>query len=163
MGTSVQRDDTCVMDHLDQNHHISGSLHDLVIVVVSGGKHWRSRGRPEETALGQRSVLGTVSGVQPPLCCAKGSSLACHLRQRRNLTVRRIHNQRTASASDDVSPLEPQLVDGTASLKSGRPLAGWPKHALLKFRCFPFAQHLLSGELARPLQRSGSGIRPKTL
>src|SRR2546427_6476233 len=34
MRTSVERNDASIVQHLGKNHHVSGSLHDLVVVVV---------------------------------------------------------------------------------------------------------------------------------
>src|SRR5229473_1050221 len=77
MRTSVQRDDADVVDHLDENHHVSRRLHDLIVVVVGPGKHWRSGAVHDDATRAQVLVLCGVGGSPPSLfrLRACGSSL----------------------------------------------------------------------------------------
>ena len=52
MRTSVERDDARLVDHLDQNHHVSRRLHDLIVVVVGAG----SMGGPARSMTMQRTL-----------------------------------------------------------------------------------------------------------
>ena len=77
MRPPVQRDDADVMDHLDENHHLSGRLHDLIVVVVGPGKHRRSRTIHDDATYTQRLVLDRIGGTPHSLSrfCALGRSL----------------------------------------------------------------------------------------
>ena len=44
--TSVERDDADVVDHLDENHHVAGRLHDLIVVVVGPAQASAARRGP---------------------------------------------------------------------------------------------------------------------
>src|ERR1051326_3949716 len=44
---STEANDAGIVHHLDEDHHVIGSLHDLVVVVVKNGKHGWSGGGPE--------------------------------------------------------------------------------------------------------------------
>ena len=75
--TPVGRDDADVMDHLDENHHVSGRLHDLIVVVVGPGKHGRPVAVHDDAAHAQRLVLYGVGCAPHSLSrlCALGGSL----------------------------------------------------------------------------------------
>src|SRR5947209_8356714 len=67
MRAAVQRNDPNVMDHFDENDHVSGCLQDLVVVVVSARKHGLPGGRPQDATFRQAPVLRAGSGTPQSL------------------------------------------------------------------------------------------------
>src|SRR5438132_11624479 len=60
MGTPIQGNEADVVDLLGFNGHVSGTLYDLKIAVVAGGKQWRSHVRTSQTTRFQWPVLRAV-------------------------------------------------------------------------------------------------------
>src|SRR5262245_226331 len=65
MRTPVQRDHTSVVDHLVENHHVSGSLEKLNDIVIGTWKHRGSGVASQDTTLPQVSVLRPGSRALP--------------------------------------------------------------------------------------------------
>src|SRR5207302_251073 len=74
MRTSVQRNDANVVEHLGENHHVSRSLHNLVIVVVGAAQHGRSVVVHQDTARAERLVLYRIVG--PASALSRGCTLS---------------------------------------------------------------------------------------
>src|SRR4029453_4798298 len=55
--TTVQRNDSGVVDHFVENHHVIGVLYDLHVVVIRAGHHWRPCVETDETTFVDRKVL----------------------------------------------------------------------------------------------------------
>src|SRR5919197_3879817 len=98
MRTSIERNDASVVDRLRQEHDVSGSLHNLVVVVIARGGATEPRSSigdaPNEVAEIFWPRRGTRPG--PPercgICCEL--SLASSRSHERDLPVMRIHDQR---------------------------------------------------------------------
>src|SRR5262249_12622119 len=71
MRASVERNHAGVMEHLGENHHVSGSLRDLVIVVVGAAKHGRAIVAHEDTTRAER--LGLYGIVGTPALSRRGT------------------------------------------------------------------------------------------
>src|SRR2546426_12111788 len=56
MRPSIQRNDARIVDHLDEDHDVTGRLHDLIVVVVGAGKHRRAGRRPKKAAGVERQI-----------------------------------------------------------------------------------------------------------
>src|SRR5436189_5953310 len=80
------------MKHLDENHHVAGSLHNLIVVVIGARKHWRPIAIHKNAPHAQRLVLYSVGGGAPSLCRlgTLGGSLLSLRSHRRNSSVWRI-------------------------------------------------------------------------
>src|SRR2546428_2711019 len=94
--TSVERNDADVVEHLGENHHVSGRLHDLVGVVVGPAKHWRPIAVHQDTTRTEWLVLYGIVGATPALSrrCTLGGSPLSFFGQGRKSSVRRGDDQR---------------------------------------------------------------------
>ena len=63
MGARGQRNNPCIVNHLQLDDHISRNLHNLKVVVVSPREHRRAFLRQDDAALSQRPVFGPVELV----------------------------------------------------------------------------------------------------
>src|SRR5438128_1465802 len=90
--TSVERNDADVVEHLGENHHVSGHLHDLVVVVVGPAEHWRPVAVHQDTTRAERLVLDGIVGATPALSrrCTLGGSPLSFRGQGRKSSVRRV-------------------------------------------------------------------------
>ncbi len=113
MRTAVQRDDASVVDHLHQNHHVSRSLHDQIVIVVEIRK---PRQCARDTALRQAALLRSVGALHPAGVGARPPLR----RQGRNSPIQRIHNQRRSLVRDD--PCSPIPIVPIVNARLGRPL-----------------------------------------
>src|SRR5438067_10136929 len=118
MRLPVEWDDANVVDHLDENRHVTGRLQNLIVVVVAGGNHWRSCGRPQDASLGERPVLWAVGRALSP---ARGAGvreplpLGC---ESGNFAVGWIDNQRCLPRPDDLCPtVVPELIVGKGDVR----------------------------------------------
>src|SRR5205809_6616591 len=97
MGTSVQWNDPHIMDHFDENHHVTRALYDPVIVVVAGIQHRRARAEYHETSIVE--IIGfrriPPAYALPPFDSFGDAllTLGCHCG---DSPIRRIENQRRA-------------------------------------------------------------------
>ena len=106
-----------------------GHLHELIVghqgvirrIVGEARKHRRSDRRPPETAIHQWPILRTVGGMQLTLTRASCESLLRRRRQRRNLPVRRIHDQRRSGHRDDLRVRVPPFAAIRTAEIGGRP------------------------------------------
>src|SRR5580704_5286599 len=64
MRTPVGGNNADIVYHLDDDHHVSGALHDLVVVVVTTWNHRRTGDRPEDAAVGEGTILGSIGGME---------------------------------------------------------------------------------------------------
>src|SRR5260370_25411227 len=100
MRTTIIRNDANLVDHLDRNGYVAGSLKNLVVIVVSTRKHGRPGSSPQNATHRQSLILRTVVDMLPAVFIA-GSLFGLRLRlQGRCAPVRRIHNERSSTASD---------------------------------------------------------------
>src|SRR6266850_4021299 len=60
LRTPVQGDDADAMKHLDENHHVSRDLHNLIGIVIGAGEHWRSVAVHEHTTHGEGLILCSI-------------------------------------------------------------------------------------------------------
>ena len=117
MRPAIRRDHPYVVNHLDHNGDVARSLHDLVIVVVKTRQHGWSERRPDQTAFGQRPVLGAVELVSTRSAQARLLAFRGFRKHCRNVTVRRIDDQRCAQRLDDSgSAIVPSVIIGTANV-----------------------------------------------
>src|SRR5437667_6174550 len=108
------------MDHLNENHDVTRSLHDLKIIVVGCGKRGWSSGRPNDTALAQRPVLRAVEFMSFIPCYTLGLSLLPLRCQRRYLSVRRVHDQGGSRRLYNVcSAVSPKVIVASAHIGFG--------------------------------------------
>src|SRR5690349_14404536 len=109
MWARIERDHPHFVDHFLKNRHISGTLQNHEIVVVAARKFGRAA---TQATLRQVSVLpGIGRAASSRRLRTGGLSLLCLWRQRRNSTVRRIYNQRSAPAGyDSRSAVVPEVV-----------------------------------------------------
>ena len=101
----VERHDARLVDHLVDDRHVAGRLHDRVAVVVAAGQD-RSGEAARDAALGQIEigVRGRVAGLaRAPL----GEALLRGRCERRQAAVRRIDEQRRLALR--LGPFEPML------------------------------------------------------
>ena len=167
--TRVQRDDADVVDHLDENHHVSGRLHNLIVVVVGAGKHWRPRAVHDDATHAQRQVLHRVGGGTHSLsrlcaCCRSPLSLRCH---GRNSPIRRIDDQRSTEVQGHASlaPVQPKLRKVVVHVGYGAGLGLLTFGLGCSFGIFErflFGKKLLR-DVLRSLQRCIGVVGPKAL
>ena len=102
------------MNHLGENHHVARRLHDLIVAVVGGVHHRRSGARHDEAAIVELIALRRVPTAAQPLgrLGALGGPLLSLGRQRRQLPVLRIHDQRGAQVLRErrLAPVQPELL-----------------------------------------------------
>src|SRR5438477_6185087 len=151
MRTPIEWDDANVVDHLDEDHYVSGSLQDLIVVVVCARKHGRPCGGPQDAPLGQTAVLRTSCGTLQNRGTCRGGLLSLW-RQSRNSAVRGINDDRSSPGRYNFgSPVPPGVVISAAYVGFGRSVAaifiGFIEHALFIFRCFGCREKLLAGKL----------------
>ena len=87
MRAPIKRNDARVMDHFRQNHRVTRSLRDSIVIVVADWKYRRPRTGPPKTPLVDRAVLGSVKAVFSSDFRALGNQLLSGLGQRRNSAV----------------------------------------------------------------------------
>src|SRR5437879_1285449 len=92
MRATIKRNDARVMDHFGQNHRVTKSLRDSIVIVVADWKYRRPRTCPPKTPLVDRAVLGSVKAVFSSDFRALGKQLLGGLGQRRNSAVWRIND-----------------------------------------------------------------------
>ena len=95
----AQADDAGAAELLDHDGDVVGVLHDVVVVVVAGVEHRRSRPRTErhEAALGQRQQLGMVElSERLPVRGLLGAAPLAFLGQLRQPPVLRTRDERRA-------------------------------------------------------------------
>ena len=125
-------DDPDIVHHLDEDHDVIPRLHDLIVVVVEVvGQHGRSGVRAErhDAALAEWTELRVV--VLAPAAQFGGARrvpLTRLLRQRRNLAVSRIHDERASPLAvddrDAVAGIQPEIVVAAdIACRSGRSVA----------------------------------------
>ncbi len=110
MRSAVGRDDAGVVHHLVDDHHVSGGLHNLQVVVVGARGHRRTGIEADEAAVGESPVLVRVAeaGVRSlrPFCVPAARGLG-----ERNCPVRGIDNERRAFVGrQPAATLVPELV-----------------------------------------------------
>ncbi len=116
--TPIQRNNPRVMDHLHHDGDVARSLLDLVIVVVKAGHHRRTGGRPKDAAFRQRPILRTIVGMAPIGGANLRRAADRSLRQRRNLAVRWIDNQRSPERRNHLGPpIPPEIVVRLADVR----------------------------------------------
>src|SRR6266566_1580761 len=167
--TSVERNDADVVEHLGENHHVSGRVHDLVGVVVGPGKHWRPVAVHQDTTRTERLVLYGIVGATPALsrCCALGGSPLAFRGQGRKSSVRRVDDQRRPQVQGhpSLAPVQPKLRKVIMHIGHR---AGFRLLRLLRGRAFGQCERFLAseellGDVLRSLQRCIRGIRPDAL
>ncbi len=86
------------VEHLDEDHHVSRRLHDLIVVVVGAGEHRRPIAIHQDAPHAQRLILHGVRRRAPPFSRlrARGCSPPPFVGQRRKSPVWRVHDQRRA-------------------------------------------------------------------
>src|SRR2546426_4163573 len=183
MRTSIERDNASVVDRLRKEHDVSGSLHDLVVVVVarSGATEPRCSigDAPNEVTEIFRARRWTRPGHRERrgVCRAPSlPSIRCH---ERNLPIRRIHDQRRSvinfsdrsdAAARGVSVLvhfgicqrgEKEIVSSSGVAVHVAPEE--PRRVLPQRSHFLVGQESFSFERLRPFQRSGVVVQPDAL
>ena len=102
-----------VVDHLDENHHVSRPLDDLIVVVVGAGQHRRTGAVHENASHAERLVLHGVGGAAHALSRLRPRRipLLSFCGHRRQLPIGRIDDQRRAQVQSEPSlvPVEPEL------------------------------------------------------
>src|SRR5436190_9330556 len=155
------------MDHLDQNRYVSRSLQNLVVVVIGGRKHGRSRRGPYQASHSRGEVLRAFRRT-PCYRCPGGRCLLRGRRQGRNPAVSRIHHDRRSPGRYDFgAPVVPKLVISSSHIGDGMPASAIPivlRHDLLLILGrFLFGEVFFARELPRPFERSDGGVRPDSL
>src|SRR5262249_28730550 len=102
MRLAFEWNDADVVNHLNKNRHVSGTLNNWNIVVVRSGKHWRPCRGPNNATLSQRPVLRTIEFMSAVHNKPLRLSFSPCRSQRRNFSVTRIYDQRRASCFDDL-------------------------------------------------------------
>ena len=110
MRPAVQRNHPRVVGHLIYQNHPPGTLSDLIIGAVIGGRHGRAGVVRQQAALLQAAIFGAVKLVASGRCRAIRLPLPGLRRQRRNLPIRRIGDQRSAQVGNHAAALAPKLV-----------------------------------------------------
>src|SRR5262245_40174768 len=92
----VEGNNASVVDHRGENHDVPGSLHDLIIAVVPGVHHRRSRATHDEAAIIEFVGLGRIPAATELLASLfpLGGSLFSFVGQWRDSAVRWIEDQR---------------------------------------------------------------------
>ncbi len=192
---AVQRDDAGVVDHLDENHHVVPGLHDALQVVVKNGERRRTRrgAESQETPLAERPLFRVVVGtrsleLEPPgfsrvlagvllvESSASGGPLGGCRRERRELPVLRVDDDRRPSPAVELEDLGPaidpeEIVAADVAVRSRRAVASDGRSLALRIartaellaerellfldgRRFLRREVQLVPELVRPLERS---------
>src|SRR5262249_38522043 len=116
--------DADVVNHLNQNRHVSGTLNNSNIVVVRSRKHWGPCECPSNAALCQPPALRTIEFTSAVRSKSLRLSLSPCRRQRRNLSVIRIDDQRRPPCCDDLrSSIPPKVVIRTTHISFSRAVA----------------------------------------
>src|SRR5215510_5293237 len=168
MRTVFEWDDADVVNHLNQNCHVSGSLKNSNIVVVRGGEHRGPCGRPYDAALSQRPVLWTVEFTSAVRSESLRLSLLPCSRQGWNLPITGIYDQRRSSCFDDLrSSIPPKVVICTTHICLGRAVAAIHvvSRSYLSFviGSFFFRKEFFACKLGRSLQRRNGCETPDAL
>src|SRR5450432_863851 len=101
MRASVGRDQANVVDHLLHDRDVTLALHDLEIAVVTDRQHRRTFVAPDDAALGETAVFGSIELMT---FIARGALLLALLRfreQRRDAPFR-TRDERSANARGDL-------------------------------------------------------------
>ena len=168
MRTPIEGNDAGVMNHFDENRHVAGTLHDSNIVVVGSGKHGRSSGCPDDAALRQRPVFRTVEFMSAIRRLSFGLPLAACRCQRRNLSIRRIDDQRSSPGLDDArSAIPPEVIVGAADVGFRRSVAAIHvvplSYFVVVFSRFLFGKEFFPSKLSGSFQRRDGGETPCSL
>ena len=155
---AIERNHASLMDHLVENRHEVRPLHDLVRAPVDS-RHHRSWQSPRDAPVVQAAVLGAIGGA----AAASFSRLrpsrrpASRLRCcRRDLSVRRIHDEPRATVHRIQVLPEDLAIDGTVlgnRVGGGGVSSRNPK--LLQFRRRDVLEPAAL-ELSRPFERDAA-------
>src|SRR5262245_29956496 len=151
MRPAIKRNYSDVVIHFNKNDHVPWSLHNTVITVVRFGEHGRAGGAKQNATLGQETIFWAVRRM---LRLPGTEILRFLLRfcsHGRNLSVRRINDQRCSSTLYYVgSAVKPEIVIGTPG-KIGRTTlsidsidVGLLNALFLIRRCFLFGEKLFT-------------------
>src|SRR5438128_7646503 len=129
MGT-IERYHPDVVVHLEKDCHVAGGLKQLNVVVVAAGKHRGSGAEAEDAALGETAILRIVPsdavGPGSHRTPARGAMSLLPLlrlgRDRRNLAVRGIHDDRRLRQSLGPRAIGPGLLAVPAGVARSTPL-----------------------------------------
>ena len=167
-----EADDAGVVDHLDDDHHIAGRLHDLVVVVVEHVQHRRTTGRAvaDDAAFAQGTHLRAAEIAELPHAGGHGGPPA--LRRIGDLAGRRIDDPRGANLAAHHSELRSRVEpEGVVTSRIvaffrllGRVVVGGQPGLVLGDRLGRLLrrQHQL-GRPGRALEGGDRGVRPQPL
>ena len=171
----IHRNDARAMDHLRRDHHISGTLKNMKVVVVDG-RQIRRRIGADDAAHRQARNPCKLSGspaLKRALAAAAPQRRFLAFRrqrhQRRDSAVRRIHDQRRAVVRRDFqSPrIHPVLVVCAVDVGFGPPVAAVAAQVVRQLSWNSAAsssrQNVFRANSAGPLQRRAGGIVPHSL
>jgi hypothetical protein len=119
---AIQRNDSHVVHHFDQNHHIFRSLDNLIIAVVRRrNEGWL--GGPQQTTLGQRPVPSAVRRMFLGIGIRGEKPSACLQRVGGQVPVGGIDDQRSSNDAVDPRqrrpPIEEKFVVSTDEIHFG--------------------------------------------
>src|SRR5262245_28283801 len=95
MWTSIERDNARLMDHLNENHHVTRPLDDLIVVVIGARQHRRTGAVHENASHAQGLVLCGVGGAAHalPRFCPRRVPFLSFFGHRGELPIGRIEDE----------------------------------------------------------------------
>jgi hypothetical protein len=168
MGPAIERDHSGLVIQLEQDHHVSRRLHDLIVAVVGGRQHRGPRTKEDDAAVIE---LVALCGIPPAHEFGGLGAFGCAflpLRcQRRESAVGRIDDQRSAQiqAVWGLTSIQPELSEVIMDVgnRARHRLLGFLRRSFL-FRLQRFVSRIeLLVDVLGTLQRRVSGVGPEAL